>query len=54
MEILGKRINSQPNHLNKPLRYLRGLFFTTWTTFGQHLEGFGLKGKPLCLGIDIL
>ena len=33
MEILGKRINSQPNHTNKPLRYLRGLFFNICSKF---------------------
>ena len=34
---VGLGFESQPNHIKQPLRYLRGLFFTTWTTFGQHL-----------------
>ena len=32
-----RQIPAEPNHTKQPLRHLRGLFFTTWTTFGQHL-----------------
>ena len=33
---LSKFRGYHPNHQKQPLRHLRGLFFTTWTTFGQH------------------